>query len=364
MKQEKPTKRSRHIISNIFLVLSIVILVLATLMAILGRADDVYVFGYKPFIITTGSMETDYMTYSTVIVKKGGYDDVKSGDVIAFKSAAIGGKMAFHRVIEVTDQGLRTKGDNNKIVDSGIVTRDDYIGHDVWHTNLTAYYMQNLKQPGGVWRMVVAPLAALVLLIVAVWLLRCWGVSSKEKALAISAFVLVTSTLTLLFYMYWSGQRTEYINTKLGEAVQQFRAQPDVEHTVNGNKILGTIKIEKIDIEYPIIKYNTDKSLDDAVTLYAGPDLNQPGNVVLAAHHGWGNLFFTRIDKLNKGDAINVTDNQGRTLRYIVDDHFEVKPTDRSVLNQNTDGRHKLTLISCSQSARMRYIVRAVAEDE
>lgn len=358
------SKRPRHIVSNTFFIFSIIILVLAALVAILGRSDDIYIFGYKPFIITTGSMETDYMTYSTVIIKKGGYDNVKTGDVIAFKARAIGGKLAFHRVIEVTDQGFRTKGDHNEVIDDGLVKRDNYVGHEVWHTNLTAYYMQNLKSPGGVWRMVVAPLAALTLLIVAIWLLRRWDIGAKEKALAITAFVFVMSTLTLILYSYWSDQRTKYVNTKLGEAVQQFQAQPEVEHTLNDNKILGVVRIEKIDIEYPIVKYYSDKSLDDAITLYAGPDLNQPGNVVLAGHHGWGNLFFTRIDKLVKGDAIDVTDSRGGTLRYVVNDYYEVKPTDRSVLNQNTDGRHKLTLISCSQNARMRYIVHAVAENE
>jgi signal peptidase len=364
LKIKHSSGKRRHIFSNVLLVFSLVVLVLAAILAILGRTSDIYIFGYKPFIITTGSMETDYMTYSTAIVKKGGYDKVKVGDVIAFRAPAIGGGLAFHRVVEITDQGFHTKGDYNKVIDSDIVTGDNYVGHEVWHTNLTAYYMQNLKGPWGIWRMVVAPLVSLILLIVAVWLLRRWDIATKEKALAISAFVLVTSVLTLLFYMYWSDRQAEYINTKLGESAQQFLARPEVEHTINGHKILGTVKIDKINIEYPIIKYHSDKSLDHTITLYAGPNLNQPGNVVLAGHHSRSNLFFTRIDKLAKGDTIEVTAADGQTLHYIVDDYYEVKPTDRSVLAQNTDGRHKLTLISCSRNASMRYIVSAVSEGE
>jgi len=363
LKLPKKSRKYRHIISNIFLVASLVILVLAATFVVLGKTNDIYVFGYKPFIITTGSMETDYMTYSMAVIKKGGYDETKVGDVIAFKAPALGGKLAMHRIVGISDKGFITKGDHNKIIDVGIVTRGDYVGRAVWHTNLTAYYMQNLEQPGGIWRMVVAPLVALVLIILAVWMLRRWDVHAKEKAFAISIFVLVTSIFALLFYMYWSNERTDYINEKLGEAVKQFKSSPEVEHTVNGNKVLGTIKIAKIDIEYPIIRYTSDHSLDDAITLYAGPDLNQPGNVVLAGHHGWGNLFFTRNDKLVKGDIVDVTDNQGKTLHYTVDDYYEVKPTDRSVLNQNTDGKYRLTLISCSQHAKMRYIVRAIVED-
>jgi signal peptidase len=361
---QKPPRKRRHIFSNILFAFSLVVLVSAVVLVVLGRTSDIYIFGYKPFVITTGSMETDYMTYSTAIIEKGGYDNIKVGDVIAFEARAIGNRLAFHRVIEINNDGFRTKGDYNKVVDGELVTRDNYIGHEVWHTNLTAYYMQNLRSPGGLWRMVVAPLISLTLLIVAIWLIRRWGVGTKEKALAVSAFILVTSILTLLFYVQWNDRQAEYINVKLGEAAQQFLASPAVEHTINGNKILGTIKIKKINIEYPIIQYQSDKSLDNAITLYAGPDLNQPGNVVLAGHHGWDNIFFTRVDKLTRGDVINVTDTSGQTLSYIVEDHYEVKPTDRSVLNQNTDGRRKLTLISCSQNARMRYIVRAVAEDE
>jgi len=362
---EKPPRKHHHILSNILLIFSLIVLAIAATLAILGRTDNIYIFGYKPFIITTGSMETDYMTYSTAIIKKGGYENVKVGDVIAFNAKSIGNKLAFHRVVEITGQGFRTKGDYNKVVDSEIVTRETYVGRGIWHTNLTAYYMQNLKGPYGIWRMVIAPLAALILIVVAVWLLRRWDIGAKEKALAISTFMLAISTLTLLFYMYWSDQQTEYINTKLSEAVQQFRAKPGAEHTINGNKILGTIKISKIDIEYPIIKYYSDQSLDHAITLYAGPDLNRPGNVVLAGHHGWGNLFFTRINKLTKEDAIDVTDYDGKTLRYTVDDYYEVKPTDFSILNQNDSETKELTLISCSRNASMRYIVHATAaEDE
>ena len=41
------------------------------------------------------------------------------------------GTLVTHRVVEVTDSGLTTKGDNNEDIDGSITTKDNYVGKNI-----------------------------------------------------------------------------------------------------------------------------------------------------------------------------------------------------------------------------------------
>ena len=82
-------------------------------------------FGWKPFIVLSGSMETEIMTGDLVVTKEINTSKLKEGDVIAFKKD---GYVTTHRIksIENVDGETRyiTKGDNNNVEDEGYVTQD------------------------------------------------------------------------------------------------------------------------------------------------------------------------------------------------------------------------------------------------
>lgn len=82
-------------------------------------------FGWKPFIVLSGSMETEIMTGDLVVTKEINTSKLKEGDVIAFKKD---GYVTTHRIksIENVDGETRyiTKGDNNNVEDEGYVTED------------------------------------------------------------------------------------------------------------------------------------------------------------------------------------------------------------------------------------------------
>jgi signal peptidase len=133
--------------------------------------DDTFLFGYKPFVIGSESMEPEIRKNGIVVIKKAGMDEVKEGDNIAFYADAMGGAPVFHRVIEVTPEGFVTKGDANKIPDGQIVDGGAFIGKEAWHTNITAKLIPLLKTPKGILT-VTLPICFIVLLVVFVKTLK------------------------------------------------------------------------------------------------------------------------------------------------------------------------------------------------
>lgn len=173
LEKNKKSKSIGSILINITLILSIVVLIFASYFVFSQKDSnsDTYIFGYKPFIISSGSMEPKYMTNSLVIIKKGGYENVQVGDVIAFKPHLLPDKIAFHRVIEITEDGFITKGDNNEVIDEELVTEENYVGAESFHTNFTAGIITELSKPFGFVKIIILPLIIIILFVVAIRLL-------------------------------------------------------------------------------------------------------------------------------------------------------------------------------------------------
>jgi signal peptidase I len=357
----------KKIISNsVFVAALLLFLAAVVFVVVLGKnTEDIYIFGYKPFVIATGSMETEYMTNSVVVIQQSRFDEVQIGDVIAFRAESFNNNLAFHRVIHRSDDSLITKGDNNSIADELPVTSQNYIGREVFHTNLTAYYAQELAKPNGYIRVVVFPILALVMLLAGIYLFSTWSAEKRLKRLVAAATMLSVCIAVLIAYFIWDNARIDDTNTKLTETADQFQTNSDADTsmTVNGRDIIGVIEIPAINIKYPIIEYENEASLNISIAKYAGPDLNKLGNVVLTGHRSTngGNLYFTKIDKLQTGDVIKVTDEQHETQEYLVESYSVHSPDDLSVLATNRD-RRELTLISCTSNLQDRYIVVAVAQ--
>ena len=122
-------------------------------------------FGWKPFIVLSGSMETEIFPGDLAIVKDVGVDDLKVGDVIAFKSGEI---VVTHRIVDIVNEEgqvkYKTKGDNNNAEDIGYVLPDNVEG--VYQFKLVG--LGNLaifvQTPTGMLACLSIPLLLLVLL--------------------------------------------------------------------------------------------------------------------------------------------------------------------------------------------------------
>ena len=82
-------------------------------------------FGYKPFIVLSGSMKDEINSGDLVLTKECNVDDLKKGDIISFKEDEI---VITHRIIDITENNgekrFITKGDNNENEDPGYVSSD------------------------------------------------------------------------------------------------------------------------------------------------------------------------------------------------------------------------------------------------
>lgn len=163
-KQETVWHRVLRYLLNLIMVLALALVVFVGVYATRFKQDDAFLAGYKPFVISSDSMAPTYRKYGVVLIKQGDFKAVKQGEMIAFKAEALGGKPAFHRVVDVTPEGIVTKGDANKIKDTQLVTDKTYLGHEVWHTNLTVKILPLLKTPKGIIYLIVLPLILIILL--------------------------------------------------------------------------------------------------------------------------------------------------------------------------------------------------------
>lgn len=80
-------------------------------------------FGYKPFIVLSGSMETEIFVGDLVIVKEVDSSSLKENDIIAFRDSE--NLVTTHRIVNIINSDgevcFETKGDNNNTKDKGIV---------------------------------------------------------------------------------------------------------------------------------------------------------------------------------------------------------------------------------------------------
>lgn len=114
----------------ILILLSILLISIAILVDSYTHPDEVpSFFGWKPFIVLSGSMETQISAGDIVVVKEIDTNELKKGDIIAFKDGNI---VITHRIDEVTEIDGKTqyitKGDNNSTQDIGYVLPEQVEG--------------------------------------------------------------------------------------------------------------------------------------------------------------------------------------------------------------------------------------------
>ncbi|WP_313134683.1 sortase [Anaerocolumna sp.] len=111
--------------------------------------------------------------------------------------------------------------------------------------------------------------------------------------------------------------------------------------------IEGIIKIEKIDLELPILTDATEKNMKVSVASIKGTgNPGQIGNYAIAGHrsHTYGKNF-NRLDEVEVGDSI-IINNGKKQFNYEVMEKLYVKPEEVEVLEGNVTDK-EITLVTC-----------------
>lgn len=159
------------IIINVVLIFSLSLLAFAGYTAIRNRnsPEDAYILGLKPIYIQTGSMEPTLRTGSLAIVKKTDFDDCKVNDIIVFKKDD---KLITHRVTQVTDEYVKTKGDNNQIYDNFSVYPEEVQAKVILKLNWVATFLDDIKTVKGIIKWFVFPIFVIVIIIVTIKIIK------------------------------------------------------------------------------------------------------------------------------------------------------------------------------------------------
>ena len=123
---------------------------------------------------------------------------------------------------------------------------------------------------------------------------------------------------------------------------------------------IGIVRIPKINVNYPILAQTTNVELMKVAPYkFWGANPNEVGNLCIIGHnYRRRGVFFSDVPSLAVGDIVEIQDLTQRTIQYEVYDIHTVDPNDRSDTTQYTNGKKEVTLITCTDDAKQRVIVK------
>ena len=121
-----------------------------------------FIYGIRPAVILSGSMEPELMTGCLAFVnQKVDYEDIVIGDVIQFQTET--GVSCIHRVINITEAGMETMGDNNDNSDGITTIKQNFQGKVIFDIPKAGKIVEAVKTPAGM-GMIVAIFIVFILL--------------------------------------------------------------------------------------------------------------------------------------------------------------------------------------------------------
>ena len=124
--------------------------------------------------------------------------------------------------------------------------------------------------------------------------------------------------------------------------------------------VVGTVRIPKTKISYPILFPLSKRSLEIATAMLDTQNgINEPGNTTILGHNYRSNLFFSKNHTLKVGDKIYIKDNTGREVEYTIYSGFSANPNDATYMRRDTKGETEVSLSTCSDDSQKRYVVLA-----
>lgn len=192
----------------------------------------------------------------------------------------------------------------------------------------------------------------------------------KQKIYKILFIILcIIAIILLIFIIKKYGGRIENEN-KNQETLEVF-SRIDENNTekpkiqMKGYDVIGTVKIPKINIEYPIVSIETSnpeetkKPMKFAIVKYWGGNVNDFGNLSIAGHNNYDGTMFGKTKKLEIGDEVDLTDLTKTTIKYEIYQKFATNPNDVSVLQTEDKTVREVTLITCTNGNKERLILKA-----
>ena len=178
--------------------------------------------------------------------------------------------------------------------------------------------------------------------------------------------------LGAIIYKYGSNQINEQESQEVVEAFSKIdfsqgeeNEENQIELEYKGYKVIGIVKIPKIEIEYPILEIgdidpeSAKIPMKLSIIKYWGENVNDYGNLSIAGHNNYDGTMFGKTKKLQIGDIVEMTDLTGQTITYSIYDIFVTDPNDVNILLPKEEKIREVTLITCTNGNKERLILKA-----
>ena len=132
--------------------------------------------------------------------------------------------------------------------------------------------------------------------------------------------------------------------------------------TTNNSKepfVIGLLKIDKINLMYPILSTSSDELLKISPCRFYGPMPNEIGNLCIAGHNYANQKHFGKLTSLENSDMFQIYDLTGNYIDYIIYEIQEVSANDTSCINQDTNNSKQVTLVTCNTIKGTRIVIKA-----
>lgn len=147
-------KKIKKVLKCIFYPIAIFIVICAiniVYQKIIKKEDNINLFGFRPYVVLSGSMEPDLQVGDMIVSKQVSGDRVEIGDIITFEDE--NGATITHRVVDIIikdgEKLYQTKGDNNSAIDVGLISIKNIKGEYICKINGAGSVIAKIITPTG-----------------------------------------------------------------------------------------------------------------------------------------------------------------------------------------------------------------------
>lgn len=193
--------------------------------------------------------------------------------------------------------------------------------------------------------------------------------NSSKKFNFIFVFSILIIVLCLILYLFskYNSYKKEKISKNLitNFGITTLYANNDdyissrIAYNSEDPFVIGLLKIDKINLIYPILSNSSEELLKISPCRFFGPMPNEIGNLCIAGHNYANQKHFGKLTSLDINDVLQLSDLSGNFMDYIIYKIQEVPANDTSCMNQNTNNLREVTLVTCNTIKGTRIVIKA-----
>ena len=203
-------------------------------------------------------------------------------------------------------------------------------------------------------------------------------IKQKNKIRKRIRFIILLLIITIIIYTIIEIIKENKIEFKEEVATQEVEVTPiqviieeelpkekvEISETYLDYPVTAKIIIPKINLETNVLRDFSKETLDKCLVKFWGPNPNEIGNFCIAGHNYEKENMFSDLKELEVGEEFYLLDNKNGKYTYVISDIYKVNYKNLEPINQNTDGKRVVTLITCTNySNNERLIVRGIEKE-